>query len=162
MEQTIEKIDLQPVRDHFEQNPGLSGKNLIAILQRFQGIYGYLPEEVLREVSEQLLIPMARIYGVCTFYSQFKLEPYGKYVVQVCNGTACHVKGAPALVDEIAGILGIQEGETSSDKMFTLETVNCIGACGLAPAVVINEEIYGKVTPEKVNEIITNLKAGAK
>jgi len=161
-ETTRKELDLKQVEDYFDGNPNLRKNNLIAILQKIQEFYGYLPEEALEIVAERINVPKAKIYGVCTFYSQFKLEPDGKYLVQVCNGTACHVRGAPALVDEISGILGISEGQTTPDNLFTLETVNCIGACGLAPAVVINEEIYGKVTPDKIHEIISNLKAGEK
>jgi len=159
---TTKRIDLTPIKNFFAEHPGLKRNNLIMILQKVQELYGYLPEEVIDFISEEIKVPKAKIYGVATFYSQFRLEPQGKYVINICNGTACHVKGAPSLVDEVEGILGIKSGQTTPDGLFTLETVNCIGACGLAPAVVINDKIYGKVTPEKIAELVNQLKAGEK
>ncbi|MBP7461045.1 MAG: NADH-quinone oxidoreductase subunit NuoE [Candidatus Delongbacteria bacterium] len=154
------RVDSGLIETYFEENPHLKSNHLIMVLQKVQEIYGYLPEAVLNLVSVKLRVPRAKIYGIATFYSQFRLTPLGKYVVQVCNGTACHVKGAPALIEELEGLLGIKNGETTSDGLFTLQTVNCIGACGLAPALVINEEIHGRVTSDRLNELINSIKAG--
>jgi len=155
------KLSAEQFLDRYlEMHPTLQKHQLIMVLQDIQDHFGYLPEDALNLVSERLRVPRARIYGIATFYSQFRLKPLGKYVIQICNGTACHVKGAPALIDELEGFLGIKNGETTSDGNFTLLTVNCIGACGLAPVIMINEEIYGKVTADKIHEIVSSLKAG--
>lgn len=155
-------IDSGRIEIFFESHPDLKSNHLIFVLQKVQEIYGYLPESILNIVSVKLVIPRAKIYGIATFYSQFHLNPLGKYVVQVCNGTACHVKGATDLIDELEGLLGVKNGGTTPDGLFTLQTVNCIGACGLAPALVINEEIHGRVTSDRLNELINSLKAGEK
>jgi NADH-quinone oxidoreductase subunit E len=134
-------------------------KNLIPILYAIQSIYRYLPKEILEYVASALKISPAEIYGVATFYSYFTLEPKGKYVIRVCDGTACHVRGSRKLVDILQKELGLNEKKkTSSDLLFTLETVSCLGACGLAPVMVVNDEVYGLTTDEKVKEVIKNLK----
>ena len=127
---------------------------LIMILSEIQKEFGYSPLEVQELVSERTGISVAEIYGVVTFYSFFSLEPKGKYVIGCCLGTACYVKGAQRVIDKFSDMLGIKPGETTSDGMFTLDALRCIGACGIAPAVSINGKVYPKMTPEKVPDVI--------
>ncbi len=137
-----------------EQNNNDHAK-LITILQQVQEEYRYLPEEVLTYIATALDMPVAEVYGVATFYSHFTLEAKGKHVIKICNGTACHVKGAMNLHAIIKQKLKLgEDAETTPDMLFTIETVSCLGACGLAPVMVINEEVYGLVTEKKVGEII--------
>ncbi|HHV43545.1 MAG TPA: NADH-quinone oxidoreductase subunit NuoE [Firmicutes bacterium] len=134
---------------------------LIAILQEIQEEYRYLPEEVLAYVATALNISPAKVYGVTTFYAQFSTVPKGKYVIQVCDGTACHVRGSNPLIETIQKTLGISEEKpTSDDLLFTLETVSCLGACGLAPVMLINDKVFGEMTPEKTKELLEKLKSG--
>jgi len=127
---------------------------LIAILQEIQEKYNYLPKDALIYVSEKLSVPLIQVYSVATFYKTFSLKPKGKHIIRVCLGTACHVRGAPRIVDEIKRKLNIDVGETTSDKLFTLETVRCLGACALGPIVVIDDEYYGQVNPKKIDMIL--------
>ncbi len=144
------KRDVQEVFERYGRNPA----RMIEILQDLQDIYGWLPKEVLKEVSRQTEVPLTRVYHMATFFKAFSLKPRGKYVIQVCTGTTCHVKGAYMVLDRLKNVLGVDVGGTTEDLMFTLETVNCVGACALAPVVVINSKYYGYVTPSKVDEII--------
>lgn len=130
---------------------------LITMLQETQHAYGYLPEEALVRLSQETKIPLSRIYSVVTFYAQFYLTPRGRNTVRVCRGTACHVRGGARILEGTERELGIMEGETTSDLEYSLETVACIGACGLAPTMVINQTTYGKMTPKKVTEILDRL-----
>ena len=131
---------------------------LITILQEIQEEYRYLPQEVMSYVATVLNMPVAEVYGVATFYSHFSLEAKGKYVVKVCNGTACHVKGSMKLVDALHKKLKLNNGKhTTDDMMFTLETVSCLGACGLAPVMVVNDDVYGQVGDKKLNDIIDGI-----
>ena len=133
---------------------------LVPILQAVQEEYRYLPKEVMAFVATALDVPPASVYGVATFYSHFALEPKGKYVVRICDGTACHVKGSQALLDALTESLRLPKGKsTTSDMLFTLETVSCLGACGLAPAVVINEDVHGQVSPAAARALIDNIRA---
>lgn len=127
---------------------------LITILQEIQATYSYLPEEVLNRLSLETGIPMSRIYAVVTFYAQFYLNPRGRQTVRVCCGTACHVRGGSLLLEAVERELGIKEGETTTDLEYSLETVACIGACALAPAMVVNEDTYGKITPSQAAEAV--------
>mgnify|MGYP000291853607 CR=1 FL=1 len=128
---------------------------LITILQLVQEEYRYLPKEVLPYIATALNMPIAEVYGVATFYAHFSLEAKGKYVIKVCNGTACHVKGSMPIVDALYEKLNIsKEQSTTPDMMFTVETVSCLGACGLAPVMVVNDKVFGEVTPESIIEII--------
>jgi len=129
---------------------GFSGKQaeLIPILQKLQEAYGYLPEDVIARLSKRTGIFVSQIMGVATFYSQFRLEPVGKHVVKICFGTACHVIGAENIADAICRELGINLGGTTEDRMFTVESVACIGCCSLAPVITIDEETHGRLTPE--------------
>ncbi|HOK22564.1 MAG TPA: NADH-quinone oxidoreductase subunit NuoE [Candidatus Hydrothermia bacterium] len=128
--------------------------SLIQVLHRAQEIFGYLPAEVQYFVAHELDVPVSQVYGVVTFYNFFRMEPVAKHVINVCMGTACHVKGAEGIVKAVSEELGIKVGETTKDKFFTLSTARCFGACGLAPVIMINEDVYGKLTPEKVKEVI--------
>ena len=127
---------------------------LIPLLQSAQDSYGYVPEKVINYISEFAEIPAAEIYGVVTFYSQFRLKPLGKYIVKVCEGTACHVNGAKSIVDMLLNELGIGVGETSDDGMFSLLSVACLGCCSLAPVIMVNEETFGSLTPDKVRKVL--------
>ena len=127
---------------------------LITVLQEIQETYSYLPEEVLNHLSREARIPMSRIYAVVTFYAQFYLNPRGRQTVRVCRGTACHVRGGPLILDAVERELGIKDGETTPDLEYSLETVACIGACAVAPAMVFNENTYGKMTPSEAAEAV--------
>ena len=127
---------------------------LMPVLQQAQGIYGYLPIEVQQMIAEGLNIPLAEVYGVVTFYSQFTLNPKGKYEISVCMGTACYVKGAGDLIDRITHILGIEPGEVTPDGKFSLTNTRCIGACGLAPVMTVNDDVYGRLKPEDIDGIL--------
>jgi len=128
---------------------------LMPILQKAQEIFGYLPIELQNHIAEALEIPLTDIYGVATFYSQFSLTPKGEYHVGVCMGTACYVRGAQKILDEFAKILDVKVGATTNDGKFTLEATRCLGACGLAPVIMINDEVYGRLIPEDVAGIIS-------
>ena len=132
---------------------------LMMILSDIQKEYGYIPLEVQELVSERTGISVAEIYGVVTFYSFFSLTPKGKYVIGVCLGTACYVKGAQQILDKFAELIGIKPGETSADGLFTLDALRCIGACGIAPAVTINGKVYPKLTVDAVPKVIEEYKA---
>lgn len=131
-------------------------EELIPILQETQEAFHYLPASAIREISAHLDIPESTIYGVSTFYTQFKLIPQGKNIIRVCWGTACHVRGGIKVRAEIEKILGIKAGETTPDGEYTIQTVACMGACALAPAVMINDEVQAKMTPKKVRELLGN------
>lgn len=131
---------------------------LIYAFQQIQKEYNYLPEDKLRELSEKLDIPLSEIYSTATFYKHFYFEPRGKNVVSVCVGTACHVRGASKVLQKLEDEFGVKHGETTKDLAMTLETVGCVGCCGLAPVVTVNEEVVGDVGPKKVNEIIDRVK----
>lgn len=130
-----------------------TGSDLIPILQAVQGEVGYLPEEAMEEIARFLRLPASTVYGVSTFYAQFKFVPMGKKIVKVCRGTACHVRGADQILREIESRLVIKPGETSDDLEYTLETVACIGACALAPTIVVNHDVHGKLSTKMVREI---------
>lgn len=131
---------------------------LMPILQDAQAIYGYLPREIQRRIALAMEIPEEEIYGVTTFYSQFTLNPKGKYSISVCLGTACYVKGAGALIDKVSEVLGVPVGATSSDGIYSVDATRCLGACGLAPVMVINDEVYGRLSPSDIPGIIAKYK----
>ncbi len=131
---------------------------LMMILSKIQKEYGYIPLEVQEIISEEIHIPVSDIYGVVTFYSFFSLKPKGKYVIGVCLGTACYVKGSQTIIDKFSEILKIKAGETTPDGLFSLDALRCIGACGIAPAISINGKVYPKVTANKVMSIIDEYK----
>ena len=129
--------------------------SVIPVLQQAQEIFGYLPKDVLIKISKEIDVPISQIYGVVTFYAQFHLEPRGKNIIRSCQGTACHVRGAKAVLVAIREKLGLKEGQvTTPDLKFTLETVACIGACGLAPVFMVNDDTHGRLTPESVGPIM--------
>ncbi len=132
---------------------GGSEEELISILQDVQERFGYLPKDAMLEVSKFLSIPESRVYAVASFYAQFRFKPMGKNTVMVCRGTACHVKGAPRILDEFKRELEIDENETTEDKEYTLETVACLGCCALAPCAMINDEVAANLTPKKVKSL---------
>lgn len=150
----LERIE-QIIKEH-----GASKSSLIPVLQKAQEEYRYLPQEILSFIATALDLPPATVYGVATFYAQFSLEPMGKYVIRVCDGTACHVRKNQALIQFIRNFLGLKEEErTTQDLRYSLEIVSCIGACALAPAVVINEKVYGQMTAQKMANVLNEIEA---
>lgn len=127
---------------------------LMPIMQGAQEIYGYLPYQVQKIISDGTGIPLEKIYGVATFYAQFSMSPKGKYVVSVCLGTACYVKGSGAVLEEVENVLGVKDGECTADGKFSIETCRCVGACGLAPVMIVGGDVYGKITPDQVADIL--------
>jgi len=132
---------------------------LIPVLQKLQEAYGYLPQDIIKRLSERTGIFVSQIMGVVTFYSQFRLQPVGDNIVRVCFGTACHVIGAENVADAICRELGVKLGGTTEDKMFTVESVACLGCCSLAPVIMINDETHGRLTPDTARQVIRNFKA---
>ena len=138
---------------------GNEEKALIAILQSAQEHYRYLPKEIFPYLSEKLGVSQAKIYGVVTFYENFSLEPKGKYVIKICDGTACHVRRSVPILERLRSELGLSEAKkTTDDLMFTIETVSCLGACGLAPVLTVNDVVYSAMTPDKASELLKSLK----
>jgi len=137
---------------HYPKN---EKSNLIAVLQDIQEKFGYLSENALQQVSDYLNIPQSRVYGVATFYNQFRLRPLGKNVIRICRGTACHVKSSANILQTLENELKIKAGETTRDKLFTIETVACIGACSIAPVINVNDEYYGRLTVKDIPKIIS-------
>jgi NADH-quinone oxidoreductase subunit E len=129
-------------------------RHLLAALQDIQAEYNYLSVESMKEVAEYLGVPESQVFSVATFYKALSLVPLGKKVIKVCAGTACHLRGAPRLVGAVEGALVIRDGETTADGQFTLQTVNCVGACAMAPVVVVNERVYGKMGIAEIHEMI--------
>jgi NADH-quinone oxidoreductase subunit E len=148
-----EALDLSKIETILEKFRGQEGA-LIPVLQEAQSIYGYLSEEVLAHISQELKIPLSRIYGVVTFYAQFYLTPRGRHTVRVCRGTACHVRGGKNIRKSVQQFLGIEENETTADYKFTFETVACLGACALSPVLLVDKTYYGKLTPGKVEKVL--------
>ncbi len=128
--------------------------SLIPVLHEAQELFGYLSEEVQRQVADGLGVPLSEVYGVATFYSLFSLKPRGKHKIGVCLGTACYVRGAALVLAELEKELGIKVNDTTDDGRFTLEVTRCIGACGLAPVITIDEDVYGRLTPDRIKEIV--------
>ncbi len=145
---------LQTIIDNYRQHK----TSLIGLLQDMTEEYGYIPEEKLEVVSAETRVSLSRLYSLCTFYASLRLVPIGEHLCSVCVGTACHVRGAGKVVEEIERDLGIQAGETTPDGKFTLETVNCLGACALGPLVVIDGEYHGKMDPRKISRILKQYK----
>jgi len=134
---------------------------LIPILQDVQELQGYLSRDAVAAIGEHLGLPASKIYGVATFYNQFRFQPVGRYHIQCCRGTACHVKGSAKVLESLERALGIKAGQTTRDGLFSLEVVACVGACGLAPVISINGEFFARVTPERVNTIIDSYRKAA-
>jgi NADH-quinone oxidoreductase subunit E len=148
-----ELFDNTKLEKILEMHSGQKGA-LIPILQEIQAAYGFLPEEALKMVSREIKIPLSRIYGVITFYAQFYLTPRGKHLIKACQGTACHVRGASQVLDNLSRELKVNPGGTTEDLKFSLETVACVGTCFLAPVIMINEDYYGKLTPKKAMDAV--------
>jgi NADH:ubiquinone oxidoreductase subunit E len=135
---------------------------LIAVLHKAQGLYGYLSREVMDTIAQQMQIPTAHIWGVATFYHYFNLTPPGKYVVSVCLGTACYVKGAPQILEAVKNDLKIDLGGITEDRLFSLQLARCLGACGVAPVVMVGDKIHGEMTPKKVVEVLNQYRKAEK
>lgn len=149
----LKKHDLEALKEvcnSFQNDPG----ELINVLHKAQGIFGYLPAEVQEVIARELNIPVAKVYGVVTFYSFFTMIPKGRYPISVCMGTACYVRGAEKVLDELKRNLGIGVGETTPDGKFSLSCLRCVGACGLAPVVLVGEKVYGRLAPDGVKDIL--------
>ena len=136
-----------------ERFAGVKGA-LIPVLQEAQNAYGFLPKDIIGRIAETLKIPVSQVYGVVTFYAQFHLKPRGRHIIRVCRGTACHVRGSLKLLDKVKEMLKVEENGTTEDLRFTLEPVACLGACGLAPVMMVDEETHGRLVPEKLGSII--------
>jgi NADH-quinone oxidoreductase subunit E len=138
----------------FQDYPPKDKSSLIPLLQDVQSIYGFLPEDALQEIADYVGLPLSRVYGVATFYNQFRLIPLGENVIKVCRGTACHVKNSANILYAIESTLNIKAGQTSRDKKFSIEVVNCIGACSIAPVITINDEYFGRLTVKEIPSIL--------
>ena len=152
----IEKESLKKILSSYKSK----SSELIPILLEVQANFGYLPEEAILLIARFLDITEGKIYSLASFYAQFRLTPLGRQQVAICRGTACHIRGAPKLLDEIEETIGIKEGETTSDREYTLETVACIGCCALAPCLRINNNVHGEVTPERARKLFHNVNKG--
>jgi NADH-quinone oxidoreductase subunit E len=151
--ETMDKELVAKIIDRYEADPGM----LIPIMQDLQSEYGYLPAEKLRDLARELDIPLTRVYGVAMFYSSFRLAPRGAHEVTLCMGTVCHLKGAPRISEAICEEYGIEPGGTTADRLFTLQAVNCVGACALAPVMIVDGKYYDGVSPESALEILRGL-----
>jgi len=151
--QKTEQPEQEDLKKVFAKYRGVKGA-LIPVLQEAQEIYGYLPKEVMQQISKEMGIPFSKTFGVVTFYSQFHLKPRGRNIIRVCQGTACHVRGASKVFNAVEQKLGIGPNETTEDLRYTLETVACLGACGLAPVMMVNDQTHGRLTPDKAAAIL--------
>lgn len=147
------KEKLEDFKIFIKENKNKQGA-LMPVLQKAQALFGYLPEEVLQIISKDLNVPLSEVYGVATFYSQFSLIPKGEYKIGVCLGTACYVRGAQDILNKVVETLGIEVGETTPDRKFSITATRCLGACGLAPVLVVNDDVYGRLTVDDVEKII--------
>lgn len=151
------KVDLSLISHLISKYKHKKG-NIIPLLQGAQNTYGFLPSEAFVYISEQADIRLSDLYGVATFYAQFRLNPVGKYIVKVCHGTACHVQNANSITDAIVDSLNIKDGETTADRLFTLESVACLGCCSLAPVMMIGDDTFGKLSCDSAVKIIKNIR----
>ena len=158
MENAKPRSDLSLMEPILEEYRGVEGST-IAILQQTQDAYGYLPMDVLEYISEETGTPMANLIGVATFYAQFRLDPIGKNLIMQCQGTACHVNGSELISAAITDELGIKDGETTEDGLFSLEHVACLGCCSLSPVMMINGEVYSTLTPDKAKKVLRDIRA---
>jgi len=149
---------LETILEHRHSQP----QQLIEVLQDVQKAFGYISEEVMTTVSRELGVPVIEVYRVANFYKAFSLSPRGKHVLTVCMGTACHVRGAPRMLDEVRGQLGIEPGQTTPDGMFTLERVNCLGACALGPVVVLDGKYHRNMTPNRLRKLVQSVQQAEK
>ena len=153
-----QKIDLKQIEGVLDELAKVKG-SLITILQKTQETYGYLPKEAIIYISERTGIAESEIMGVATFYTQFRLTPVGKYLIMLCQGTACHVNSSELILQTIKDELGIEDGETTEDGLFSLKCVACLGCCSLSPVMMINEDVYGRLTPDQIPEIIAKYRS---
>ncbi len=153
---TLTKADVEDKLKEIFSRHTPDRHELIPILQETQNAFRYLPAAAIREIAGFLNMPESAVYGVSTFYAKFKLTPLGRKIIRVCRGTACHVRGAGKVLAELEKVLGIKSGETTEDMEYTLESVACIGACALAPVITIDDEVFGKMTPRKVAEVLSD------
>lgn len=160
-EMTQDKIDLLNAFIDEVNQKEYAESYLIAVLHKVQGLYGYLPKEVMDRVAEKMQIPTAHIWGVATFYHYFNLKPIGKHIISVCMGTACYVKGADRILDTIKKELGVTVGETTKDGIFTLQEARCLGACGIAPVIMIDDKIFGELDSKKTVDLINQYRKAA-
>jgi NADH-quinone oxidoreductase subunit E len=149
-------LDLAPVAEIVAAHAPFAEGDIISVLQEMQDRYGYLPRPAMDELARLTGLPVAKFYGVATFYAQFYLEPHGKHTVRVCRGTACHVRNAPAVLAAVSQHLGIDD-ETTADRLFSLETVACLGTCFLSPVILIGNQYFGRLTPQKAVQILERL-----
>ena len=156
----INNIDLSLLGGVLEEYAAVKG-SLITILQHTQDIYGYLPKEAIELISEKTGLATSEIMGVGTFYTQFRFEPVGKYLLMLCQGTACHVNGSELILQTIKDELGIDDGQTTEDGLFSLKCVACLGCCSLSPVMMVNEDTYGSLTPDKTKKILKELREAA-
>lgn len=154
MQDSVDLTLIDPLIEKYKSKKG----SLIPILQGTQNIYGYLPEEAFIKIAELTGLKLSEMYGVATFYTQFRLNPVGKHIIKVCHGTACHVQNATAISEAIEDALDIKDGETTEDRLFTLESVACLGCCSLAPVMMIGDETYGKLTGKQAVKIVKEIK----
>ena len=153
-----ESVDLSLIKDVLDKYADVKG-SLISILQKTQEIYGYVPIDAVYHIAERTGLTPAKIMGVATFYAQFRFQAVGKYLIMICKGTACYVNGANAVADAVMEELGIGDNETTADGLFSLSLVSCLGCCSLAPVMMINEDTYGSLTPDKVKQILRDIRA---
>ena len=153
-----ENVDLSLIKDVLNQYADVKG-SLISILQKTQEIYGYVPIDAVYHIAQRTGLSPAKIMGVATFYSQFRFQAVGKYLIMICKGTACYVNGADGIVSAVMDELGIGDNETTADGLFSLSLVSCLGCCSLAPVMMINEDTYGSLTPDKVVKILRDIRA---
>lgn len=151
---TCECLDLSKLEPVFEQCKNIVNGALIPVLQGAQDVFGYLPLSVLEAIAERLTVPISQVYGVVTFYAQFHLQPRGKNIIRTCQGTACHVRGSGKVLDALKECTGVAPGQTTEDLKFTLETVACVGACSLAPVIMVDQDIYGRLTKDNIATIV--------
>ena len=152
-----EKLDFDAI-DTIVHKHNVEAGAVIPILQEIQATYGYVPPVAIQRIAENINVPVSEIFGIVTFYSQFRLEPIGQYLIKICHGTACHLCGAEMVAQTVSQVTGAKEGETSEDDLFTIERVACLGCCSLAPCMIINDEAYGQLTPEAIGKIINEIR----
>ncbi len=148
------QLDLKPLQEILDKYKNEPKGALIPVLQQAQEVYRYLPKAVLKRIAHELSLPVAEVFGVATFYAQFHLKPRGRNIIRCCQGTACHVRGGKSVLESVCDYLNLEPGGTTKDLEFTLETVACLGACGLAPVMMINDDTHGRLTKDDIAKII--------
>jgi len=159
LELELERVD-EIIEKNISEHKKQEKSPLIPVLQDIQKIYGWLPEQALVRASNKLKVPTIELYGVASFYNEFRLKPLGDYHIVVCTGTACHVRGAPLLISELERSLGVEEGEVTPDQKFSLEGARCVGTCAVAPVIIVNGKYHGNMDKKKLNKLIEELQEG--